>query len=59
MENKNLTECNKDCSHCNHASYQCKNLGYPFGYSCIKFDAFIEVAKAGLTKVFFNKEKNK
>ena len=59
MEEKKIIECNKDCGHCDKASYRCENLEYPFGYSCIKFDAFIDVTKAGLTKVFFNKENNK
>ena len=59
MTNEKMIECNKNCENCPQTSYQCENIEYPFGYHCIRFDAFIEVAKAGITKLFFRGKNNK
>ena len=49
---KDNKRCYKDCKKCKQSSVRVDDKGYLFGYECMKYDEYIDLACSNDTKDF-------
>lgn len=54
-----MAVCNKDCNTCKQLNIRVDNLGYPWGYECLKYNDSVFLDKFKDTKEFPNYKNTK